>query len=91
LFLSKTAPSPGTAIPVKAISKALSGCGLIFEGLNKLLFGRNETFCQGFRGRNPQRSARCNVRRNSSEISPFEEQPSRLGQKPTRTGLRLRP
>jgi hypothetical protein len=38
------------AIPLKAISMALRGRGLIFEGLRKLRLGRNETFCQGFCG-----------------------------------------
>ena len=68
------------AIPLKAISIAFWIGGLIFEGLRELSVYGNETFCQGFCGANPQRSARCNVRWNSFEISPFGEQPSRLHQ-----------
>jgi hypothetical protein len=38
------------AIPLKGISIAFWVGELIFEGLRKLLLGRNETFCQGFCG-----------------------------------------
>jgi hypothetical protein len=65
LRLKPSRLSPGMAIPLKAISIAFSGGGLIFEGLRKFSLGRNGTFCQEFGGANPQRSARCNDRWNS--------------------------
>ena len=68
------------AIPLKAISIAFPGSGLIFEGLTEYWFRRNGKFCEGSRGANPQSSARYNVRWNSFEISPFGEQPSQLRQ-----------
>jgi hypothetical protein len=71
------------AVPLKAISMAFRGGGLVFEGLKKLGLGRNETFCQGLGAGNPQRSARVNVRWNSFEISPFGERPSQLAEKPS--------
>ena len=74
----KTRLTPGMAIPLKAISIAFWTGGLIFEGLMKLCLGRDEKLCWGFCARSPQRSARCNVRWNSFEISPFGEHPSRL-------------
>jgi hypothetical protein len=80
LFTGPTRLSPGLTIPLKAISIAIPGGGLIFEGLRELWLRRNGTFCQDFREANPQRSARCNIRWNSFEISPFGEQPSRLRQ-----------
>ena len=55
------------AVPVsffKSISIIFEGAGLIFEGLTKRGGCRNEEFCQGLPGVNPQRSNQSVLLRN---------------------------
>jgi hypothetical protein len=66
------------AIPLKAISIAFCGRGLIFEGLKEFLIGLNDEFCHGFRGETLKDQPAAMFSGIFFEISPFGEQPSRL-------------
>jgi len=66
------------AIPLKAISLAFCGRGLIFEGLKELLMGLSDEFCHGFRGETLRDQPAAMLGGIFFEISPFGEQPTRL-------------
>ncbi|KPK96471.1 MAG: hypothetical protein AMJ95_14075, partial [Omnitrophica WOR_2 bacterium SM23_72] len=66
-YLKKIPRRATLVVPIsffKSISMIFGGAGLIFEGLTNRGGCRNEKFCEGLPGVNPQRSNQSVLRRN---------------------------